>query len=182
MATRKEGYIYARSYKELQDRHYFLFTNKPTYLNTYALVPHVNKYISAHTIRFPIFYEAIQKDLLFYFDRFIFSEMENEKKTILEVQIGFNAVLFKEDSNEYSLFFGLDFARKEKSFMEINDRVSYTQETYKVYTRNDVFLLPVSFENDLDEIISLLSLYFESSGVRVVDIINVVYLIKQIIN
>lgn len=181
MATRKEGYLHARSYEELQNRHCFLFVSEPWYENNYGFLPHINSYISVHTIRFPIDYKNIKKKLIEYFNKLVFSEVENEAKSKFEVQIGFNAVLHKKETNEFSLFFGLDFKERYTSFVNISHRASFTEDSYRVENIQDVKKLPTSFKNNLPEIISKLSLYFESSGVRVIDIINVVYLIKQFI-
>lgn len=177
MSTRKYGYLRAQSYQELVNRHCFLFQSKPVYECMSGFLPQINEFITCYHIRFPFDYKNIRKKLKYYFERYIFPEAGNG---LLEVQIGFNAVLYNKERNEFDIFYAPDFSEREKEYIGINHRVKFMENNFQVTKSQDISSLPVSFQHDLPEIMTRLSMFFESSGVEVIDIINVVYIIRQI--
>ena len=103
----------------------------------------------------------------------LFREIDSQREGF-EVTITFNAILSNRDSTSFSLFYGQDYG--EQSQGGSHSRLGFSRP---VRVRNLLHLRRVQTEFDLEELIRLYSVAFESSDVVVVKLINVVYLIHQ---
>jgi len=92
-----------------------------------------------------------------------------------EVVVTFNVVLANRDSTSYTIFYGHDYAKN--NYKGSSQRLQYSESSYLVRDLTDVKNIPTSF--DFENLIEKQRRNFESSDVRVVRILNVVYLVYQ---
>lgn len=125
-------------------------------------------------VRFRFDYPQIRPYLLTLFTRLF--ALRGNSSDAFEVVITFNAVLYCEDTNTYSLFYGTDHRE--------NNRLGAAQElglgtTYVVYNLDDVTNRLVTTFN-WDEVLAAHRNAFPHSNVRVFRILNIIYLIYQV--
>jgi hypothetical protein len=93
------------------------------------------------------------------------------------VRLTFNAVLKHESLGTFSPFYGLDYKTGNKSF--VSDRLT-VGSPMQVNSVADCSKLPTDFEPD--DMVNQFSNAFDSSGVRVVQVTAIVFVIFRIID
>jgi hypothetical protein len=127
-------------------------------------------------VRFRLDYANIQQYLVSLFTRLF--ALRGDNRDPFEVVITFNAILYCQDTNTYSLFYGTDHRE--------NNRMGAAHElghggTFVVRDLNDVATrLPFFF--DMQAVLHEHRNAFPHSNVRVHQIVNVIYLIYQMRN
>ena len=125
-------------------------------------------------VRFRFDYANIQDYLVELFTRLF--ALRGTNRDSFEVVITFNAILYCQDTNTYSLFYGTD--HRENNRMGAAQELGYGS-TFVVQNLLDVREnLTTNF--NWDEVIGAHRNAFPNSNVRVFKIVNIIYLIYQV--
>jgi hypothetical protein len=95
-----------------------------------------------------------------------------------EVVVTFNVVLSNREGNTFSVFFGQDYSPGSSS--GTSNKLNFFDRNYIVRELADVQAIPTTF--DLDEVAEKQRIHFEDSDVKIVRVLNVVYLVYQFIS
>ena len=125
-------------------------------------------------VRFRFDYANIQDYLVQLFTRLF--ALRGTSRDSFEVVITFNAILYCQDTNTYSLFYGTD--HRENNRMGAAQELGYGS-TFVVQNLTDVREhLTTNF--NWEEVIVAHRNAFPNSNVRVFKIVNIIYLIYQV--
>lgn len=166
---------YYTSIRELLRHHQRLLSVEPAVTTQYAHVGRSRGTLLQTTVRFRADSQHIRRDLRQVFLD-LFRQHTDGGSGGFEVVTTFNVILSNSTSTTFSLFYGHDYRSTGQEARGAREGLVYGSST-TVTSPDDVDRLPTSF--DFERLVHEHRNAFDSSDVRVVRFINVVYLIYQ---
>jgi len=166
------------SFQELKSHHTRLFQAAP------AITSEVLRIGDGHqgnllqtTIRFRVDSLVISQTLRNVFLE-LFREHNENSSDGFEIVTVFNAVLVDANRTSFSVFYGHDYAYENVSGAA--SELKYTNEPVTVRSLLDVKNIPTTF--DFEQLLQARRFVFQDSGVSIDRFINIVYLIRRLID
>jgi len=174
---------YQPTLRLLLDRHRSLLAWGPVSAQQLFSVGSSSGTLVQNTIRFRADQTNIAEGLREEFLRLFRFRAERSRTTgsrsdCFEVVVTFNVVLSNRQGTTYSVFFGQDYSAGNAS--GASSRLNFLDSSFIVRELSDVQALPSRF--DLDEVAERQRVHFEDSDVKIVKVLNVVYLVYQFIS
>lgn len=179
MATTRSGVRYQianrafyPSLRELRQHHQRLYTDDPAFSQSQVFIGGRNRTLLQATVRFPINSARIESSLLDVFGELF--QTHGQSGSGFEVIITFNAVLYSQETNTYSVFFGHDYrlGTTTGAAQQVTE-----PDTYYIRHLDEVRHIPTDIN-----VANLMHTYrnaFDDSGVSIHSFINIIYLIYQ---
>lgn len=158
--------------QELRRHHQRLFTEDPAFSQSQVFIGGRNRTLLQATVRFPINSVRIETSLLEIFGELF--QTHGQADSGFEVIITFNAVLYSQETNTFSVFFGHDYrlGTTTGAAAQITEA-----DTYYIRHLDEVRHLPT--EINVADLMHTYRNAFDDSGVSIHSFINIIYLIYQ---
>lgn len=166
------------SFRELQAHHSRLFLPSPAITSEVLRIGDGRQgNLLQTTIRFRTDSTIILQTLRNVFLE-LFREHNENSEDGFEIVTVFNAVLTDANRTSFSVFYGHDYAYENTSGAA--SELKYSEDPVTVRSLLDVKNIPTTF--DFEELVQARRFAFDDSGVVIDRLINIVYLIRRLIN